>query len=200
MGWGPEEDERIFQTLEQVQVWVEEKSKEAKFGRKLKRSSDKSKPIRALQIKWLVGWVTEFPGNSGLGVSASLNLWLTVAPRKWSFSMEVRVLASELSSYSMAVTVMYHFLLQIPVKVCICLFVFKKLNHILNYFWIHVDMLCIFCSCFWGFFHILIEFVILSYSEKQQCFTRISYSVKLTLFFLLNKFCISGRLIALKVS
>ena len=59
-----------------------------------------------------------------------------------------------------------------------------------------MDMLCIFCSCFWGFFHILIKFVILSYSEEQQCFIRISYSVKLTLFFLLNKFYISGRLMA----
>lgn len=42
---------------------VEEKSKEAKFGRKLKCSSDKSKPIRALQIKMACRMRTEFPGT-----------------------------------------------------------------------------------------------------------------------------------------
>ena len=51
---------------------VEEKSKEAKFGRKLKCSSDKSKPIRALQIEMACRMRTEFPGTI-LALSLCLN-------------------------------------------------------------------------------------------------------------------------------
>jgi len=42
---------------------VEEKIKEAKFGRNLKCSSDKSRPIRALQFKMACRMRTEFPGT-----------------------------------------------------------------------------------------------------------------------------------------
>ena len=42
---------------------VQEKSKEAKFGRNLKCSSDKSRPIRALQFTMACRMKTEFPGT-----------------------------------------------------------------------------------------------------------------------------------------
>lgn len=58
-----------------------------------------------------------------------------------------------------------------------------------------MDMFFISVPIFEGVCNILIEFVILSYIE-EQCFIRISYSFKLTLFFPLNKFYISGRVMA----
>ena len=110
--------------------------------------------------------------------------------------MEATVVASELSNYSMAVAVMCHFLLQIPVKVVSEPSSYSKAKPLSELLLNNMDMLCISVPVFEGFFNILIEFVTLSYIEEQQCFIRISYFFKLTLFLPLNKFYISGRVMA----